>query len=80
MGLLGKLLLQEIGDEFAVAVEQPADDAQRKHVAALENRLVVHARILEALFHHCGDGTVHHTVGVDAELSEVVVGCKLGFP
>ena len=76
---LGKFLAQEIGNEAQVAVEQPAHQSQRKHVAALQDGLVVHAGILQALFHHSRKRTSHHAVGVDAHLAQIVFGLERSF-
>ena len=77
--LLVELLAQESLDKAQVAVEQPADYAQGKHVAALEHALVVHAAVGQAGLNHLRHRAGHHAVGVDAHLAEVVVGGKLGL-
>ena len=77
--LLGKLLTQEIGNEAQVAVEQPAHQTQGKHIAALQDGLVVHACVFQAVLHHRGQWAGHHAVGVDAHLAEVVVGLEGSF-
>ena len=74
---LGKLLSEEVGHEFQVAVEEPADESQCKHVSALEHRLVVHAAVGQAVFHHLGDGASHYAVGVYAQFAEIVFGLEL---
>ena len=74
---LGKFLAQEVGHEVQVAVEEPADQTQRKHVAALQDGLVVQSRVGQALFHHRGQRALDHAVGVNAHLAQVVVRLKL---
>ena len=73
--LLGKLLLEEVGYEVEVAREQPTNETKGKHVTTLQHRLVVHARVGQAGFHHLRHGAAHHAVGVNAHLAEIV--CRL---
>ena len=40
--LLGKLVLEEVERNVQVAVEEPADQSEGKHVTTLEHRLHVH--------------------------------------
>ena len=74
---LGKLLMEELLHQADLAVEEPAHQSEGEHVAALQDGLVVHAAILQAILHHCGDGASHHVVGVDLHLAQVVVACEL---
>ncbi len=67
-GLLGKLLTEEVVDKFQVTVEEPANDTQGKHIAALEHALVVHALVFKTLLDHLRDGASHHPVGIDPHL------------
>ena len=71
---LGEFLAQEVGNEVEVAVEQPAYQSQRKHVAALQHGLVIHSAIGKTVFHHLCDRTSYYPIAVDAHLSEIV-GC-----
>ena len=76
---LGELLAQEVEDNLQVATEQPAYQTDGKHVAALEHRLHVHARIGKAFLHHRGQGTGYNAIGVDAHLGDGIVGLELGL-
>ena len=77
-GLLVELLAQEGLNELYVAVEQPTDNAQREHVAALQHCLVVHSAVGKAVLHHLRDGACYHAVGINAHLVEVVLRLELG--
>ena len=75
--LLGKLLLQEISHQRQVAVEKPADESEGKHVAALQNGLVVHAGVGQTLLDHRCQRTLDDVVGVDAHLAQIVLTLEL---
>ena len=55
-----------------VAIVEPADESECKHVAAFENRFIVHAAVDQAVLHHAGHGTCADAVGVDPHFSPVV--------
>ena len=78
-GLLRKLFAQEVFYQREVAVEEPAYQAQCKHIATFQYALVVHAAIGQALFYHLCDGAGHHTVAVDVQLAQIVGGLKLSL-
>ena len=78
-GLLGEFFFQEIGHEVQVAVEEPAYKAKGKHVATLQDGLVVHASISQTVLHHRGQWALNDAVGVDAHLTEVVLCLELCF-
>ena len=75
--LLGELLTQEVVDQFEVAVEEPAHEAQGEHVAAFQHALVVHVLVLETRLDHLSDWACHHAVVVYAHLLKVVIGLEL---
>ena len=79
LGFLAKLMVQELFGEFKIAVKQPAHHSQGKHVATLEDALVVHTRVFQTVFHHRGDGASHHAVGVYAQFAQIVVGEEIGL-
>ena len=66
---LGKLLAQVVCYQVQVAVEEPAYQSQRKHIATLENSLVVHTRVSETVFYHLCQGALDDAVGIDVQLS-----------
>ena len=76
-GLLGKFLAQEVGNEVQVAVEEPADQTQGKHVTAFHHRLVVHARVCQTVLDHRGQRALDDTVWVDAHLAQIVLRLEL---
>ena len=73
-GFLGEFLTQEIVHQIQVAVEEPTNQSQSEHVTALEDGLIVHPAVSQTVFHHRRQGALHHTVGVDTHLTQVV-GC-----
>ena len=79
LGLLGKLLLQVVGHQRQVAVEEPAHQTQRKHIAALQHRLVVHARVGQRVLHHLRQRALDDAVGVDAHLAQIVGSLELSL-
>ena len=76
---LGEFLTQEIGNEVQVAVEEPANQTQRKHVATLQNGFVVHATFCQTRFHHSGERALDDTIGIYMEFAEIVGSGKLCF-
>ena len=70
--LFGKLLAKEVCNETEVAVEEPAHQAQREHVAALQYSLVVHTRVFQAVLHHLCQRALDDAVGVDAHFAQIV--------
>ena len=76
-GLLGELLTQEVEGHVEVAAEEPAYQAEGKHIAALEHRLNIHSRVGQGVLHHRGEGTGDDAVGVHAHFCDVVVGLEL---
>ena len=74
---LCEFLSQEVLYKSHVAVEEPAYHTERKHVAALQYALVVHAGISKTVLHHLGDRASHHPVAVDTHLCEVILGLEL---
>ena len=76
---LGEFLAQEVGDKVEVAVEEPANDTECKHVAALQHRLVVHSAVSQAVLHHRSQRALHHAVRVDAHLAEIVGSLELSL-
>ena len=79
LGLLGEFLPEEAEGDVEVAVEEPAHEAEGKHVAALEDALGVHPAVLKAVLYHRGEGAGYHSVGVNAHLAEVVFRLELCF-
>ena len=77
-GLFGEFVAQEVLGGGKGTVEEPADEAESKDVAALEHALVVHARVGQGGLGHRGDGHLEHLAG-DAQLGEGVVGDIEGF-
>ena len=75
-GLFGEFLTQEVGHQVKVAVEEPANQSECEHVAALQYRLVVHSAVGQTILDHCRERTSHHPIGVDAHLAEIVVGLE----
>ena len=51
-GLLGKFLTDKVFGDFQVAVEQPANQTYREHIAAFHHGLVVHFCVGKAIFYH----------------------------
>ena len=72
--LLSKLLTKEVGNEVKIAAEQPAHKTERKHIAALQHCLIVHASLCQCILDHLSDRTLDDTVWVDAHLAKIV-GC-----
>ena len=75
--LLCKFITQEVGNQVKVAVEQPAHDAEGKHVTALQYRLVVHTALCKTVLDHLCQRALYDAVRVDAHLSEVVLALEL---
>ena len=75
----GEFFVQEGKCHGDVAVVEPADESECKHVAAFENRLVVHAAVGETVFHHGGHGACNDAVGVDTHFAQVVGSLELGL-
>ena len=78
-GFLGKLLAQIVERHVEVAVEEPAHEAEGKHVAALEHRLGFHTAVGEAVLHHLCDGACHYAVGIDVHLCQGILGGECGL-
>ena len=76
-GFLGEFLFQEVENELQVAAEEPAHQAKREHIAALQHRFVVHTAVCQRVLHHLGYRALYHAVRVYAHLPEVVGGLKL---
>ena len=79
LGFLTELLFQELVYQRQVTIEQPANHAQCKHVATLQDRLVVHARVLQTLLDKCGNRTFYHTVGINTQLTQVILAGNFGL-
>ena len=79
IGLCFKLFAQITLHQRLAAVEEPANDAQSKHVAAFQHGFVVERSVAQTGLHHRRDGAHHHAVAIDAELSKIVVGLKFGL-
>ena len=76
-GLLGKLGLELAQHAVEGTVEQPAYQAEGKHVAALEDALHVHAGVGKGVLDQRGHLHEHDAARVDAKLLDRVVGGKL---
>ena len=74
-----EFLCQEVVNQLKVAVEQPANQAECKHITTLQHRLVVHSSVSKAVLYHLCNRTSNHTVWVDAHFFQVVIGCKIRF-
>ena len=79
IGLCFKLFAQIALHQRLAAVEEPANDAQSKHVAAFQHGFVVELGVAQTGLHHRRDGARHHAIAIDAELSQIVVGLKFGL-
>ena len=77
--LFGKLLTKEVESHLQVATEEPAYEADGKHVAALEHRLHIHSRVGKAVLDHRGQRAGDDAVGIDAHLLDGVFGLELSF-
>ena len=73
--LLGKLFAEEVFGNGQVAVEQPANQTECKHVTALQHRLVVHACVCQAILYHLRDRSSNHIV-LDAHFFYRIVCCE----
>ena len=76
---LGELGLQLAQHRFNGFVEEPADEAQGKHILAFEHSLRRHAGVFERFLHQRGHGHAKHPFTVDAEFGNGVVGAVFGF-
>ena len=73
-----EFLTQEVLDKRYLAVEEPAYQSKRKHVAAFKCCLAVCAVSGNGLHHLC-DGACHNPVWVYAKLGKIVVGLEIGL-
>ena len=73
-----KLILQQVDGLVHRFVEQPAYQSQRKHVAALEHRLVVHAGVFQCLFGQRGQRQGYDLYALrDAQFLKGILGVVL---
>ena len=77
--LLGKFLLQEIKGNIQIAVEEPAYQTERKHVATLQHALYVHICISQTILNHSGQGASYYAVGVYAHFTQIIFCLKLSL-
>ena len=77
--LLSELLLEEVERDVQVAVEQIADKAQSEHVTALQHRLNVHSRVLQAVLDHSGDRACDYSVCINIHFCQWVIGLELSL-
>ena len=74
--LLSKLLFEEMDCFVNRSVEEPANDAQCKHIAGLEDRLIIESAIFECFF---GEGSECNRHNLNRfrkiEFSKRIVGC-----
>ena len=74
-----EFLLKEAVDQSEVTVEQPADNTECKHIAALQHGLVVHSCICQTLLYHLRYRAGYDAVGVDTHLAQIVITAELGL-
>ena len=77
--LLGELTVEVFQGVVLRTVEQPEADAQREHVLALDDRLVVESGLFQRLARHGGDVGNHDVVFVEFELFQRVQRCESGL-
>ena len=69
-----ELVFEQVNSLLHRFVKEPVDEAEREHVAALEDGLIIHARVLECLFGQRRQGYRHNLYGLrDAEFRERIV-------
>ena len=80
-GFLGKFLMEHIADEIQVAVEKPAHQSERKHVAALEHhfRWCVGGFLGSQQLHHLGDGAGHDAEHQSEDIELIMTDMLLRF-